>query len=817
MIKRLFFKLLILILVPVVVAMSQWQDNSDLNTGNGSPQPFPRLLSAEASAERRAQGRVSYTRDVKPILDSRCVVCHACYDAPCQLKLSAFEGLDRGASKKPVYDTERLEAAAPTRLFIDAADTEQWRKKSFFPMLNEWRQPEPPVKHGANDASADWETQHSILARLLRLKQKHPLPASGKLDDSFKFELDRTLECPRLDELEQFQSEHPLWGMPYAMPGLSERQQSTIMRWLREGARFEPRPPLPAQSRLAIEQWENFFNGRSLKERLVARYLYEHLFIGHLHFKGFPETEFYRLVRSRTPPGRPIAEIETVRPYEAPANADFYYRLRPVVTTLVDKNHFVYELSGEKMQRLRALFFEPDYPVTALPSYQTDAAANPFKTFAQIPVRSRYQFLLDDAHFFFSGFIKGPVCRGQVAINVIRDRFWVVFIDPDADFIGNNAAFLTENAPYLSLPGSGGDDIGVLDMGKYLDWVRAYQARKQTAINQSSANAKGVGLAMIWNGGGRDKNAALTVFRHFDNATVVTGFVGATPLTGWVVDYPIFERIHYLLVAGFNVFGSSEHQVATRRYMDYLRRDAENNLLRFMPADQRRRIYDNWYQGLGADLEKWLRTPLFSTAAETAVSYRSSDYVGEFFDRARERLGTAAGRSDPINRCRNETCKVTEAEPLQQETDRIMRRLAKLSGKQIQALPELSFVRVLTQQPEQDPVYTLVVDRALSNVSFMFGEKLRRVPEHDRLTVAPGFLGSYPNFFFAVAQADLEDFVRALQQAQSATGVNAFYRRFGIRRSNPDIWRYVDWFNARHRQQNGTRAGLFDMNRYQNL
>ena len=32
---------------------------------------------------------VSYRRDVKPILDQRCVVCHGCYDAPCQLKLGS--------------------------------------------------------------------------------------------------------------------------------------------------------------------------------------------------------------------------------------------------------------------------------------------------------------------------------------------------------------------------------------------------------------------------------------------------------------------------------------------------------------------------------------------------------------------------------------------------------------------------------------------------------------------------------------------------------------------------------------------------------
>jgi len=31
---------------------------------------------------------VSYQKQIRPILERRCVVCHGCYDAPCQLKLS---------------------------------------------------------------------------------------------------------------------------------------------------------------------------------------------------------------------------------------------------------------------------------------------------------------------------------------------------------------------------------------------------------------------------------------------------------------------------------------------------------------------------------------------------------------------------------------------------------------------------------------------------------------------------------------------------------------------------------------------------------
>ena len=57
----------------------------------------------------------------REVLNKRCVVCHGCYDAPCQLKMESYMGLRRGAHKLRVYDGDtRLQDATPTRLDIDA-------------------------------------------------------------------------------------------------------------------------------------------------------------------------------------------------------------------------------------------------------------------------------------------------------------------------------------------------------------------------------------------------------------------------------------------------------------------------------------------------------------------------------------------------------------------------------------------------------------------------------------------------------------------------------------------------------------------------
>ena len=71
-----------------------------------------------------------YPATIKPIVEQRCMVCHGCYDAPCQLKLDAWAGLQRGAHKDKVYDGARLVTANMTRLFEDAQSVEEWRKNN---------------------------------------------------------------------------------------------------------------------------------------------------------------------------------------------------------------------------------------------------------------------------------------------------------------------------------------------------------------------------------------------------------------------------------------------------------------------------------------------------------------------------------------------------------------------------------------------------------------------------------------------------------------------------------------------------------------
>ena len=163
-------------------------------------------------------------------------------------------------------------------------------------------------------------------------------------------------------------------------------------------------------------------------------------------------------------------------------------------------------------------------------------------------------------------FIRGPVCRGQIAVNVIEDHFFAAFLDPDSDLSVTDPTFLREAQEDLNLPA---EYLSKLVPGefflKYTDEQRDYLKLRNSYYDK--AYPDGAGLDALWDGDGHNTNAMLTIFRHWNNATVIQGWKGGWPKTAWVMDYPIFERIYYDLVAGFDVFGNVAHQAATRLYI----------------------------------------------------------------------------------------------------------------------------------------------------------------------------------------------------------------------------------------------------------
>ncbi|MBX8616378.1 fatty acid cis/trans isomerase, partial [Pseudomonas cichorii] len=743
------------------------------------PYRLPSLLLLLWCCAVQAQGvpaspvpNISYVRDIQPILTQKCVACHACNDAPCQLNLGSGEGMSRGANKTPVYQGERSAAMTPTRLFYDASGTDAWRSKDFYSVL---------------DAQG---SQASLMARMLELGHSAPLPPNSKIPDDIVLGLNRENLCPLPGEFPAYAKAHPTGGMPLAVAGLSDAEYQTLQRWLAAGAPVEQQPIMPNVAEAAqIAEWEALLNRPGSREALVGRWLYEHLFLAHVYFEGGDTGHFFQWVRSRTPSGKPVDLIATRRPNDDPGN-DFYYRLIPVQGVIVHKTHITYPMSPQKLKRVKDLFYGSNWSVNAMPGYGPGHRANPFLTFEAIPAQARYQFMLDNAEYFVRTFIRGPVCRGQIATDVIRDHFWVLFQEPGHDRYITDAQYRGQATPLLAMPGQN-DQVGsILSLWlSYRDRRNAYEDLRR----DSYASMTPPSWSTLWAG---NDNSLLTVFRHFDSASVTKGLIGDVPHSLWLFDYPLLERTYYQLAVNFDVYGNISHQAQTRLYFDLIRNGAEINFLRLMPADKREKMLGDLYQDSGK-FKMWLDYQRIDDDTASGLKLDGHHPRQDFARQLIQRSGTLNAAPDPINRCQGAYCSRSGISPVFAQAEQSLSRLVSRPAaglKVIDQLPEATMLRVEDASGKR-MMYSMLRNRAHSNVAFLLGESYRYQPGLDTLTIYPGVLSSYPNFMFNIPAGEVPVFVDAMQQVKDQAGFEKIVERWGVRRTHPLFWTYFHDIN----------------------
>jgi len=751
-------------------------------------------LSVQASSTEQID---HFNHNVRPILENRCVVCHGCYDAPCQLKMENPAGIERGANKARVYSGSRLLTATPTESLstlttLNKNTMVSWREQGYFPVLNERQQTEQANR------------QASVFYQMLQLKKQHPLPQDTLLDDSFDLSLNRAQQCPTIEEFNQYKTDNPLAGMPYGLPGLTQQEHNTLTGWLTRGAIMNNNVIVSKKEQAMIDQWEHFLNGQSNKQQLFARYLFEHLYLANLYFEK-NTTSYFKLVRSRTAPGETVDVINTRRPFDSPfagQTQKIYYRVIKHNDTIIAKRHMPYPFGVAKLARLKALFLTPDYQVTELPDYQITNASNPFKTFQAIPAKSRYKFLLDQAQFSIMNFIKGPVCRGQIALNVIDDHFWVAFQDPETIETYHTDQFIVDNSDLLQLPaGTSDKTMSLLYWLEYAKRQDEYIDKKLAYIQKIKFKQKDLDLDLLWSGNG-NPNATLTVFRHFDSASVLQGFIGDTPKTAWLISYPLLERIHYLLVAGFDVYGNVSHQLKTRLYMDFLRMEAESAFIALLPEKDRKKVHEHWYRDTNNTVKDYIFSDDFYQLPQSNIHYQSKQPKAELLQKIADYTN-----NQQVNQF-NITSKNSTA------TDKEMMKLNTMQGKPVSILPQVSYVMVTTNT--QPFVYSLINNSAHTNVAHLFSESDRRMPTEDTLTVTRGIIGTYPNAFYQVQQHELADFVTTLSNIKTEQDYRQLKDRFGVRRTSSNFWQFSDQLHHWYQKNQAHSAGLLDFNRLEN-
>ncbi len=751
------------------------------------------LLSSLAFAQ-------DYRKDIQPIFDNRCIACHSCLNGPCQVNLQNYDNFSRGAHHKNVYDGTRIDSVPPTRPGIDGKNITDWRKLGFF------------------DTNTSRELEENLFYQIIGEKSltQRDIPLNT---------VEESVACvDNVSALKTLFSGSLNIKMPYALQPITETEKKTLGSWLANGASGPTPKNAPKENLSDVREWEEFFNQKSDKEKLVSRYLYEHLFLAHIYFPEKP-SDFYRLVRSETKCEKGINEIATRRANDNPGVKDFYYCLKYQDLTIVAKTHMPFLLNKKVMERFKHLFFTEKWEVskeTIENSYSNQVAENPFVAFFDIPVKGRYQFLLDNAHYIISTFIKGPVCNGSNAVNSIQEQFYVLFIRPESDNMVHSKEFEAKAKDLLVLPGVWGSDIKLADTWgltkKIVEHREGYRALRASETQKN--HPKGYALNDLWDGDGHNNNAVLTVFRHNDNAVVIKGFKGDLPKVLFFLDYALMERLVYNLVVNFDVYGNISHQMLTRIYMDLIRMEAEEMFLSFLPPKTRLPYRKEWYKGLFAEAKLKYVFPLLDTKTPTQVKFKNpKNAKGEFvelvyFNYLKEEV---RGPADFINwKALKLPMEEAKKGPLSASASYLRDISAVRPKGKIRFpnfFPENSYL-VVTKENKEPEIFTVIKNREHENISWILGESLRLAPKEDTLSILSGFYSFYPNQFFMVKEAEVENFKNQVLKISNINDYKEFSKKYAVSRVAPHFWETYDLLNANYKKEFPSQAGYLDLTRY---
>ncbi|MGI9222380.1 MAG: fatty acid cis/trans isomerase, partial [Woeseiaceae bacterium] len=334
-------------------------------------------------------------------------------------------------------------------------------------------------------------------------------------------------------------------------------------------------------------------------------------------------------------------------------------------------------------------------------------------------------------------------------------------------------------------------------------------SKKQTALlegidaylSEYYSKPDSISLDIVWDGDGVNQNASLTVFRHFDSATVEKGLIGKKPKTAWLVSYSLLERIHYLLAAGYDVYGNVGHQLVTRIYMDFLRMEGEMGFLLLLPPEARERERLHWYREAHDEVTKYMTLPRFEHETHLAIGYQTDNEKHELFGMLKEHLQAVLPTRHDIN-----------------AGDAVINErlgpLENLTGGAITLLPQTIFVEVSGESGSH--YVTLVRNNAHLNIASMFSEDKMRVPEEDTMSVVPGFIGTYPNAFLVIDEEDLGAFANQFSSMRSEADYSLLLDTYGVRRTNARFWQQGDAFHAAFEKLAPIDYGVLDFNRLEN-
>ncbi len=341
-------------------------------------------------------------------------------------------------------------------------------------------------------------------------------------------------------------------------------------------------------------------------------------------------------------------------------------------------------------------------------------------------------------------------------------------------------------------------------MRLFASFEKQYLVARHQLLNRLAQKKRKFDLDVVWDGGGKNDNAALTVFRHFDSATVIKGLHGKQPKTAWLISYPILERLHYLLVAGYDVFGNVGHQFNTRVYMDFLRMESEMFFLAFLPEEVKQQQWQYMYRQASAEVQSYINGEWAQMPIKADIPYQTSEPLKELYAMLKNRMSPVLDERFSIN-----------TEQIPQQHHDALGYIDKIKGLPASVLPEFSLLTIYDKN-NQPHLYSVLRDSGHSNIATLLREESNRLPFEDDMTVLRGVIGAYPNALWRVNEYELDEFVSTLENIRGETGYRQFLDKYGVRRTAKDFWQYSDQVHKAYQVSQPEDFGLLDYNRLEN-
>ncbi len=765
---------------------------------NGSGEQAP----ASAGMPLTAGSSPEYIRHIQPIFNRRCIACHGCIGSPCNLKLDSFRAVERGALGRNPY---AMHFEPNLRTGMDVVQTtEQWRRRGFFPVR-------------FRDGPAERNLDRSLMFQMLTAGYRNNKPGFSReaLMSSYQNRYDHA--CPSSPSaLKAHLDEHPLDGMPFGLPAISEVDFNALEDWIAAGSPGPTDKEQEAAQRTsnpdAVRQWEAFFNAPDKRMQLVARYIFDHVFLASIVLDESPG-DFFRLVRSKTPPPRvvkdeegrehiihsPVEVIATPLPYDDPysyASVDrFYYRLQKITTPIVQKNHFVWQLTLGDIGHLKRLFLTPEWgdrPELDPPW----GIGNPFRIFRAIPAEARYRFMLENSEVIIAGITYGPVCLGQTATYAVKDHFWVFFLAPEFD--------VSVQDP----------DLGLTTWNVFMDRSMfgndAYEAAYARAL--AKLTPEGYSIKAIWNGEKKDPDAWITVLRHESNTSSMKGRHGGIPRTFWLMGYSGFERIYYDTVAAFKYWEGDAKKLETLIFFNDLRQEFEDNFLLLLPKEKREKIRHQWTQGIGAIGLFFM--PFAGKDQPTRIQTDAQHPLLSLVDQIQDHMGREiSGPVDHLNPWVKPGVSLDDPiESYEAWADAIATLTVTTHYKFPRFLPSVILLKL--NHGDESKVYSLIASRVYASQDTLVFQNGTALPDQDAMSVYQTLIGGFPNLFMELELAQAPQFLKELRDIQTLEDWTEFKHRYGILRNSERFWPMYDWFNEWNFSHREIQAGYLDLSYY---